>query len=170
MPSKSTPTRGRARSSKLELRRIAAMDSSKSAFVHTESHLVPLLEQLRHREPIFHTEAFGRSRAEWERMTAPGYWEVGASGRRYSRQFILDWLEKHPPVDAASAGWQVCDNAPKVARTGHLPDDIYTASVRSRDAADDCLAECRGGMAHPLSSGNRRHRCRRRHLDRPPEA
>jgi hypothetical protein len=87
------------------------MDSSKSAFVHTESHLVPLLDELRHREPIFHTKAFGRSRAEWERMTAPDYWEVGASGRRYSRQFILDWLEKHAPVDAASAGWQVCDDA-----------------------------------------------------------
>jgi hypothetical protein len=87
------------------------MDSSKSAFVHTESHLVPLLDELRHREPIFHTEAFGRSRAAWERVTAPEYWEVGASGRRYSRQFILDWLEKHAPVDAASAGWQVCDDA-----------------------------------------------------------
>jgi hypothetical protein len=27
-------------------------------------------------------------------MTAEDFWEIGASGRRYSRQFVLDELEK----------------------------------------------------------------------------
>ncbi|WP_158717043.1 hypothetical protein [Streptomyces rimosus] len=27
-------------------------------------------------------------------MTAPGFWEVGASGRRYGRAHVLDVLEK----------------------------------------------------------------------------
>jgi hypothetical protein len=39
----------------------------------------------------------------------PHYWEVGASGRRYSREFILRTLEQNPPVDAVSANWQTCD-------------------------------------------------------------
>jgi hypothetical protein len=30
---------------------------------------------------------------------------VGASGRRYSREFILKGLEEKLPVDAAEAGW-----------------------------------------------------------------
>jgi hypothetical protein len=39
-------------------------------------------------------------------MTAPGFWEVGASGRRYSRQFVLDTLEvqyKNPTMDV----WEI---------------------------------------------------------------
>ena len=33
------------------------------------------------------------------------YWEVGASGRCYSRAFILQQLAANIPVDAAAAGW-----------------------------------------------------------------
>jgi hypothetical protein len=40
---------------------------------------------------------------------APDYWEVGASGRRYSRNFILRFLDQNPPIDAFSADWQSCD-------------------------------------------------------------
>jgi len=45
--------------------------------------------------------------AERDRVVAPEYWEVGASGRRYSREFILKGLEEKPPVDAAEAGGRV---------------------------------------------------------------
>ena len=34
-----------------------------------------------------------------------GYWEVGASGRVYSREFILAHLRDKPPADAVTAGW-----------------------------------------------------------------
>ncbi len=44
------------------------------------------------REPIFHRPEFGTARADFERMTDPGFWEVGASGRRYSRDFVIDTL------------------------------------------------------------------------------
>ena len=44
------------------------------------------------RKPIFHRPEFGTTRADFERMTDPGFWEVGASGRRYSRDFIIDTL------------------------------------------------------------------------------
>ncbi len=42
---------------------------------------------------------------------APGYWEVGASGRRYSRAFLLQHLAANPPVDADAAGWLTSDVA-----------------------------------------------------------
>lgn len=68
-----------------------------------------VIEELRAREPIFHTREFGMTAAERERVVAPEYWEVGASGRRYSREFILRLLEEKPPVDAAGAGWECFD-------------------------------------------------------------
>ena len=46
------------------------------------------------REPIFHRPEFGSTRADFENMTSPQFWEIGASGRRYSRAFVLDELEK----------------------------------------------------------------------------
>lgn len=60
----------------------------------TDSELQDVLAELSSREPIFHRAEFGTSRADFERMTVEDYWETGASGRRYSRQFVLDELEK----------------------------------------------------------------------------
>lgn len=82
-----------------------------TTFTHTDPNLLPVLEELKRREPIFHTLEFGASRADFEKSPAPDYWEVSASGRRYSREFILSELEKHPPVDAASVGWLSHDHA-----------------------------------------------------------
>jgi hypothetical protein len=76
-----------------------------SRFARVEAGLEGALDELRRREPIFHTKEFGMTAAERERVVAPEYWEVGASGRRYSREFILKGLEEKLPVDAAEAGW-----------------------------------------------------------------
>lgn len=40
---------------------------------------------------------------------APDYWEVGASGSRYSRDFILELLAQRPFVDAETEGWTCSD-------------------------------------------------------------
>ena len=80
-------------------------------FAQTGSGLGPILRELLPLEPIFHTQAFGLARVNFEKRMAPDYWEVGASGRCYSREFILEFLAKNPPVDAASAGWQCSDHA-----------------------------------------------------------
>lgn len=81
-----------------------------SVFTKIEPELLPILEELRRREPIFHNPAFGSTTAEFERSTAPDYWEVGASGRLYSRDFILHELTKSVPyVDAAAAGWETSE-------------------------------------------------------------
>jgi hypothetical protein len=85
--------------------------ANQAPFWHTDPDLVAVLEQLKAREPIFHTPEFGSTNADFERATAPEYWETSASGRRYSREFILKNLQQNPPVDAAAAGWQCYDHA-----------------------------------------------------------
>jgi hypothetical protein len=60
----------------------------------TALELAGILDDLASREPIFHRREFGTARADFEKMTVEDFWEVGASGRRYSRKFVLDLLEK----------------------------------------------------------------------------
>jgi hypothetical protein len=60
----------------------------------TDGELLGILDELIRREPIFHRPEFGTRRADFEEMTVSDFWEVGASGRRYSRAQVLDVLEK----------------------------------------------------------------------------
>lgn len=68
-------------------------DSREPSLV-TAPELKPVLAELSAREPIFHRPEFGITRADFERMTVEDFWETGASGRRYSRDFVLDELER----------------------------------------------------------------------------
>jgi len=81
--------------------------SQSSVFARIAPELMSILEELRSREPIFHTERFGRTVEDFERTIAPDFWEVGASGRRYSREFILQMRSKDKLVDADSTGWKL---------------------------------------------------------------
>jgi hypothetical protein len=60
----------------------------------TDPELKDILAELSSLEPIFHWPESGTTRADLEKMTVDDFWETGASGRRYSRQFVLDVLEK----------------------------------------------------------------------------
>lgn len=65
-------------------------------------HLVPVLEELRRLEPLFHGAAVGATPQRFEDLVAEEFWEVGASGRRYSREFALNVLktrERDPTED-----------------------------------------------------------------------
>jgi hypothetical protein len=62
--------------------------------IPTAPELKDILAELSRREPIFHRPEFGTLRADFERITAEDFWETGASGRRYSRDFVLHELEK----------------------------------------------------------------------------
>lgn len=77
----------------------------------TDVVLLPILEQLRSREPIFHTHNSSKNLTDFERMTAPDFWEIGASGRRYTREFILRMFADNELVDAHLAGWKTSDFA-----------------------------------------------------------
>jgi hypothetical protein len=80
--------------------------ATETLFARVNPELQPVLDELRSREPIFHTERFGKTTSDFERATAPDFWEVGASGRRYSRDFILRMRSKEELVDADAAGWK----------------------------------------------------------------
>jgi hypothetical protein len=77
------------------------------AFV-TSPELLAVLEELKQREPIFHHPEFGTTRRDYENMTDPEFWEVGASGRRYSREFVLETLANRLP-DPAESKWLTRD-------------------------------------------------------------
>lgn len=62
--------------------------------LHTSPEVAAVRDELLRLEPLFHRPEHGISRDVFERMMAPGFWEVGTSGRRYSREFILRTLEQ----------------------------------------------------------------------------
>ena len=75
-----------------------------------------VLHELMRREPLFHRPEFGTARKDFEKMTAADFWETSASGRRFSREFVLSVLEKryeHPTEDIWEVGdFHCCEIAP----------------------------------------------------------
>lgn len=83
----------------------------------TPRHLLPVLDELRRREPIFHHPEFGTTRADYARMTVDDFREIGASGQCYSREHVFDVLEarRAEPVDESdweSRGFHLRELAP----------------------------------------------------------
>jgi hypothetical protein len=64
----------------------------------TDPELLGILGELIKREPIFHRPEFGTARTDFEKMTSLNFWEIGASGRRYSRTYVLDELKRRHSV------------------------------------------------------------------------
>lgn len=101
--------------------------SEHAAFVHIQTDLLPVFEELQRLEPIFHTKDFGTTTADFDRRMAADYFEVGASGRRYSREFILATVAEYAPEDAAAAGWECTDFGLR-----RLGDDTYLITYTLR--------------------------------------
>jgi hypothetical protein len=57
-------------------------------------HLRAVLESLQKLEPLFHLADEGTTRPQFSALMAPHFWEVGASGNRYSREFVLQVLQE----------------------------------------------------------------------------
>lgn len=49
-------------------------------------------EELKRLEPVFHTPATGPERHKYQKVIAPDFWEIGASGKRYDRELALKIL------------------------------------------------------------------------------
>lgn len=76
----------------------------------TDPGLASILEELRAREPIFHRPELGTSRADFESTISADFWETGASGRRYSREYVLDELERrYWPGRVIEDVWETSD-------------------------------------------------------------
>ncbi len=71
--------------------------------------LRPILQALAALEPLIYAANDGASRAHFEALLAPEFWEVGASGQRYSREHVLEVLEdrQRQPYEQA---WQTTDD------------------------------------------------------------
>lgn len=78
-----------------------------------------ILAELSRREPIFHRPEFGTTRADFDRMLTEDFWEIGASGRRYTRAFVLDELERRFSVPHEDV-WETSD-----FRCRALSEDTY---------------------------------------------
>jgi hypothetical protein len=66
-----------------------------------------VLEELRELEPIFHRPQYLDPRA-LEQLVAEDFWEIGASGRRYSRQYVLKTLSARA-AKGMTDDWQTSD-------------------------------------------------------------
>jgi hypothetical protein len=81
-------------------------------------------QELAAREPIFHRVELGTSRADFERMTDERFWEVGASGRVYSRDFVLETLANRQ-LNPVEETWVVTDFACRPVAT-----DVFLATYQ----------------------------------------
>jgi len=70
-----------------------------------EKSLVPVLEKLKLLDPLIYAANDGKQREYFDQLRAPEFWEVGASGKKYSRQFVLDVLDERQRRPTAEA-WQ----------------------------------------------------------------
>ena len=62
--------------------------------MNTSESDISILKTLSDREPIFHRPEYAGTLEEFDRMMIPEYWEVGASGKIYSREYILSVLKE----------------------------------------------------------------------------
>ena len=85
----------------------------------TDPELAEILAELSRREPIFHRPEFGTARADFEKMTQEDFWEVGASGRWYSRTTVLDELERRHSAPHSDI-WETSE-----FRCRRLAPDVY---------------------------------------------
>lgn len=86
--------------------------------------LLAVTEELRRREPIFHRPEFGTARANFEALMDDGFWEVGASGRIYDRDEVLEVLtERFRDSNRQEDVWEVSDFACR-----ELSADFYLAT------------------------------------------
>ncbi len=74
----------------------------------TDPELKDVLAELSSLEPIFHRPELGSLRSDFEKQIQDDFWEVGASGRRYSRKFVLDVLEERASVPPPEV-WETSD-------------------------------------------------------------
>lgn len=88
-----------------------------------------VLAQLVAREPLFHRVERGTTRADFEAMTAPDFWEVGASGAVYDREYVWSVLEPRYAAGEPDA-WDVSD--PAVRR---LAEDVFLLAYVLRQGA-----------------------------------
>lgn len=119
-----------------------AIDAMEPALTVPEA-LAPILEQLKQLEPLFHAGHPDANLQQFDALVAPGFWEVGASGNRYSRAFVLEVLagriESPDTASWRTEGFWVTELGPDnylLTYTLHQPDRVTRrASIWRRTPA-----------------------------------
>jgi hypothetical protein len=62
--------------------------------LNTDPWLIDTLKELSALEPVFHTPEAYSTLDAIENIMAPSFWEIGASGRRYSREYDIKILSE----------------------------------------------------------------------------
>lgn len=110
----------------------AKVNSSPNPDFATKQNNLGVMAELMAREPLFHREEFGVTQQDYERMTDPDFWEVGASGRRYSRDYVIETLvsrHEHPTYET----WHIEDfQCRKIADECYLA--TYTLFQNDRES------------------------------------
>jgi hypothetical protein len=87
-----------------------------------EQSIEMTLAELAAREPIFHRREFGTNREALEAMTDEAFWEIGASGKVYRREFVIaNLLERYREPEPHD--WPCRDFT-----INRLADDLYHLS------------------------------------------
>ncbi len=74
----------------------------------TAPELQQALKELSHLEEVFHWPPREMSRADLERMTSEEFWEVGASGRQYGKEFTFGELARRQAKTTPDV-WETSD-------------------------------------------------------------
>jgi hypothetical protein len=86
------------------------------------SELDTVLAELISREPIFHRREFGTTREALLDMTVDDFWEIGASGNIYPRNFVIEiLLERYQTLEER-------DFSCSEFHIRQLADDLYQLS------------------------------------------
>jgi hypothetical protein len=94
-----------------------------------DDEFAAVLADLQEREPLFHRGQL--SRAQFEALTAPDFWEVGASGARYEREYVWSVLEERN-----AAGGLIADDHWRTdgQRVRPLSADVFLLTYRLQQA------------------------------------
>ncbi|HEX2869534.1 MAG TPA: hypothetical protein VHO03_20995 [Ignavibacteriales bacterium] len=75
----------------------------------TDPEYLSVRDELMRLEARLHHPEEGRTRKDFEEMTDELFWEVGASGNRYSRSFVLDVLLERVKNPNPDDRWETKD-------------------------------------------------------------
>lgn len=107
-------------------------------FTRTYPNLLSVLEEIRQREPIFHTEEFGTTADEFARMMEADYWEVGV--RASLQPGVHPALPRKGCAGGSFQGWMVVLRLPASTPGPDASVHVHAQAEPAPHAARDDLA------------------------------
>jgi len=73
-----------------------------------DEECLKMIDELKQLEPLIYAANDGKTREHFENLLVSNFWEIGASGKKYDRDFVLATLEQRNknPIDEK---WQTSD-------------------------------------------------------------